>query len=250
MRKILVLATLMFSVATSFAQDVTVDQIIDTYFENIGGKEAWGALKGHKMSAEVAAQGMVIPVQVYVMQNGKTITKISVQGMELAQGAFDGEVSWSTNFMSMKPEKSDAETTENAKRESKDYPDPFFNYKDKGYTCELMGSENIDGVDCFKVKLVKSPLVVDGEEQENVVYYYFDSENYVPVRTEQEIMSGPMKGQNAVTEYSDYQEVDGLYFPFSITYRSENGEGQTIDFDTVELNPNVDDKFFAYPGEE
>lgn len=249
MKKFLVSAAILTTSLFSYAQEVTVDEILDTYFENIGGKEAWGELQGHKMSAEVEAQGMTIPVEVYAMKDGKTITKISVQGMDMAQGAYDGEVSWSTNFMSMKPEMSDAETTENTKRNSKDYPDPFFNYEENGYKVELLGEENIDGVDCFKLQLTKGTMLVDGEEKDNIAYYFFDKENYIPVMIEQEIMSGPMAGQKAITEFSDYQEVEGLYFPFSVTQKTESGDGQTIEFDEVELNPEVEEGFFSFPGE-
>jgi outer membrane lipoprotein-sorting protein len=250
MKKIFVSALMIASTMLTYAQDITVDELLDNYFENIGGRDAWGELEGHKMSAEVEAQGMTIPVEVYMMKDGKTLTKFQVQGMEMVQGAFDGEVSWSTNFMSMKAEKADAEETENAKRNSKDYPDPFFNYEEKGYSVEMDGTDNVDGVECFKVKLTKTPVLVDGEEQENIVTYYFDQESYVPVMAEQEVFSGPAKGQTAITEFSDYQEVEGLYFPFSITYRSEDGNGQTIEFDEVEINPEVEEDFFSFPGEE
>jgi len=250
MKKIFLSAVIMGASLFSFAQDISVDEILDNYFENIGGREAWGELNGHKMSAEVDAQGMTIPVDVWIMKDGKTTTKFTFQGMEMVQGAFDGEVSWSTNFMNMKAEQASAEDSENAKRNSKDYPGPFLNYKDHEYEIELMGIEDADGTDCYKLKVTKTPILVDGEETDNIVYYFFDAENFVPVRSEQEITSGQMKGQTAITELSDYQEVEGLYFPFSVTYRSEEGEGQTIEFDTIELNPEVKEDFFKFPGEE
>lgn len=247
MKKIFVSALMIASTMMTYAQDITADELLDNYFENIGGREAWGELEGYKMSAEVEQMGMAIPVEVYSMQGGKNMIKYSVQGMEIVQVAFDGEVSWGTNFMSMKPEKSDAEETENTKRNSKDFPDPLYNYKDKGYSVEMAGIENIDGVECYKLLLTKTPVLVDGEEKESIVTYYFDQENFVPVRTEQEVQSGPGKGQIAITEYSDYQEVEGLYFAFSITQRGEEGEGQTIEFDEIEINPEVEDDFFSFP---
>jgi outer membrane lipoprotein-sorting protein len=250
MKKIFLSAAIMGASLFSFGQDVTVDEILDNYFENTGGREAWNELEGHKMSAEVDQQGMVIPIDVYEMKDDRTITKINFQGMEIAQGAFDGDVLWSTNFMSMKAEKADAEATENMKRNLGNYPNPFLNYKDLGYSVELMGNEDVDGVDCFKIKLTMNPTLVEGEETENVQFYYFDTENFVPIRMDSEITSGQMKGQMAITELSDYQEVDGLYFPFSLTMRSEDGPGQTIEFDTIELNPEVTDDLFKFPGGE
>ena len=91
--------------------------------------------------------------------------------------------------------------------------------------------------------------MVDGVEVENSEFYYFDQENFVPIMTENIIHSGSAKGETALSVYSDYQEVDGLYFPFSITYKTKGGEGQTIELKTVELNPEVTDDLFDFPGE-
>ena len=50
------------------------------------------------------------------------------------------------------------------KLESKDFPDAFFNYKEKGYTIELLGKEDLEGTETFKIKLTKTPMTVDGEK--------------------------------------------------------------------------------------
>jgi len=249
MKKILLSIAVMSISIVSMAQDVTVETILDNYFEAIGGRDAWNQLEGHVLKATANQQGMEIPLEIYSMKDGRSITNISVMGMELSQGAFDGEVSWGTNFMSMQPELSDDETTENAKRGSGDYPDPFLNYADKGYSVELMENETIDGIECFKLKLTKKPMLADGEEIDNIGYYFFDTENFVRVYQEQEIMTGEMKGEVAVTTFSDYQEVEGLMFPFSISQGMKDGESQPLEITEIELNPEVADDFFSFPEE-
>ena len=119
----------------------TADEIINNYFENTGGMEAWSNLQGMKMIASVNAQGMDIPIEMYQMKDGKQLLKIRIQEQDMTQYAFDGETMWTTNFMTMLPEKSDAETTENMKKQSKDFPSPFYNYKEKGFTVELVGKK-------------------------------------------------------------------------------------------------------------
>ncbi len=246
--KILVAAiTLMISVS-SFAQ-VTADELIDNYFEQMGGKEAFRNLKGQKMMAEVDAQGMTIPLEIYMMADGKTITKFEVMGMSMSQDAFDGTDAWSVNFMTQKAEKSEAEESENKKRSIGEYPSPLLDYSDKGYSVELMEDAVVDGVDCYKLKVTKTPLLVEGEEVENVEYYYFDKETYVPLQTESEMHTGPEKGGMAITLYSDYQEVDGMYFAFSMTFKTSDSDGQLIELESIELNPEVADDFFAFPVE-
>ena len=152
-------------------------------------------------------------------------------------------------MMTQKPEKSDQETTDNVKREMGDFPDPFLNYKDKGYIAELIGKEEIDGAECFKIKLTKKPLVIDGNEVENVSFYFFDTENFVPIVVHSEIKSGPMKGQVSEIKMSDYQEVEGLYFPFSMVQGLKGQEGQTITFDQISINPEIEDSEFDFPEE-
>jgi outer membrane lipoprotein-sorting protein len=167
--------------------------------------------------------------------------------MEIKQGVFDGETLWSTNFMSMKAEKSDQEDVDNVRNELAEFPDPFLNYREKGFTVELMGTESIEGSDVFKIKLTKTPMVIDGEEIPNVSIYYFDSENYVPIMLHEEVMDGPGKGMIMESKMSDYQEVEGLYMPFSMTQGVKDQPGQPITISSIELNPTVDESEFEFP---
>lgn len=247
--KILVAAIALMVSVSSFAQ-ISADKIITNYFENIGGEEAFRELKGQKMTAEVDFNGMAIPLEVYIMADGKQITKIEVMGMSLSQEAFDGTVAWGTSQMTMKPEKAEADERENRLRSIGEYPSPLLDYSDKGFSVELLEDDVVDGVDCYKLKVTKKPMLVDGEEVDNVEYYYFDQESFIPLKTETEIPSGPEKGKMGITLYSDYQEVDGLYFAFSMTMKTEDTDGQLIEFETIELNPVVADDFFSMPVEE
>jgi outer membrane lipoprotein-sorting protein len=245
------LKKLLFVVALfscGFAQAQTADEIIAKFFENTGGLDKWKAVQGTKMSAKVNQQGMEIPFSMINLKDGRQVTIITFQGKEIKQGVYDGSTLWSTNFMNMKAEKSDAEATENFKTNmGSDFPMPFINYKERGYKVELLGKETIDGTETFKVKLTKKPIKVDGQPKDNIEFYYFDTENFVPLVVESEINSGPMKGKMGQAKMSDYQDVNGLLFPFSLS-QGVKGEGtQPLTITKVELNPKVEDKDFAFP---
>lgn len=242
----LILLTLLIIFTTQIVSAQTADEIIATYFENTGGIENWNGLNSMTSKASINQGGMEIPLTIINMKDGRQLVEYEVQGKVLKE-AFDGEVSWAYNFMTMEPEKSDAESTENMKRESGDFPDPFLNYKEKGYSIELLGKETVEGVECFKIKLTKKPQLVDGQEVDNIVYYFFDTENYVPIVTESEIKSGEMKGKIARGTFSDYDEVEGLYFPFSVSQGIKDMGSQTINFTSFELNPKIDDAIFEFP---
>ena len=124
----------------------------------------------------------------------------------------------------------------------KDFPDPFLNYKEKGYEVELVGKETVDGTETFKIKLTKDPIIVNGQSQPNITHYYFDTENFVPIISESTINEGPMKGQTVKSSMSDYQEVEGVYFPFTV-----GSQFQTMNFTEIKVNPEIDESKFAFP---
>lgn len=220
----------------------TAEEIIANYIENTGGKENWEKLKGVEMIGVMKMQGMEIPFEMLSTKDGKQLVTIELQGSRMTWSAFDGETSWQRNQMTMDAEKSDSETTENMKKQVKDFPDPFLNYKEKGYAVELVGKETIDGTETFKIKLTKDPITVDGQSIPNITHYYFDTENFVPIISESQVNEGPMKGQTVKSSMSDYQEVEGVYFPFTV-----GSQFQTMNFKEIKVNPEVDEAKFAFP---
>ena len=245
--RILVLVTLVCSYTIN-AQ--TVDEIIDNYFENTGGVENWEKIEGVKMNAKVNQGGMEIPIEIVQLKSGKMMTTINFQGQSIKQGVFDGEVLWSTNFMTQKAEKSDEESTNMVKNEMNQFPDPFLNYKEKGFTAELVGTETVDGSETFKIKLTTTPNIIEGKEVPSIAYYFFDNENFVPIQVQEEIKVGPGKGMVSEIKLSDYQEAGGIYMPFSMTQGVKGQPGAPINMDKIEINPTIDDSEFAFPEEE
>jgi len=239
--KTLFILLLLIAIVPATAQ--TADEIIANYIENIGGAEAWNNLEGIKFVGNANAQGMTIPIEYYMTKEGKQLLKINIQGQDMVQFAYDGEKMWTTNFMTMQPEEANADMTHNMKNQSASFPDPFLNYKEKGYTVELIGPETMEGTETFKIKLTQKPVLVDGVEEPNVTFYYFETENFVPIATESEVREGPMKGQVVKDTMSDYQEVDGLYFPFAITMAG----GQPVTMTEIILNPEIDEAMFVMP---
>jgi hypothetical protein len=241
--KLTALVLFLFSSGSSLMAQ-TADEIISKYITTIGGAEKLKALKSVKMEMVANAQGMEIPVEIFQEKGGKMAVKLNFQGKEITQMASDGETMWSTNFMTMKAEKMDAESTANAKLSNDDFPDPFLDYKAKGYAAEFMGKETKEGTECFKIKFTKKPIMVDGVKSDDVTYYFFETENNLPIAAETEIKQGPAKGQKSTSTMSDYQEVDGIYFPFSM-----NQGGQAMKVKKIILNPTVDSKIYVFPAQ-
>ncbi len=234
----------LFSISSVAVFAQNADEIISKYITTIGGADKLKAIKGIKMEMTANAQGMEIPVEMVQQVGGKMYIKINLMGKEFTQMASDGNVIWMTNGMTMKAEKADAEATENAKLSNNDFPEALLDYKAKGYAAEYVGKETKEGTECHKVKFTKKPITVSGVKQDDVSYYFFDTDNGLPIATETEIKEGPMKGEKSISTMSDYQEVDGIYFPFAM-----NQGGQDLKIKKITLNPVVEDKAFTFPTE-
>jgi len=250
MKTVKFIALIAFIATVTFQSNAqTVDEILNNYFENIGGLENWKSLKGIKMEGSVnIGNGMTLPVEMVQLADGKTMVKANFQGQNFYQNVYDGTTLWGTNQMTMAAEKSDAEATENFKNELNDFPSPFIDYQSKGYTVELLGKETMEGTETYKIKLVKEPVLVDGKEEQDISFYYFDTDNFVPIAVEQDMKYGPGKGMTGQTKLSDYQEVEGLYFPFSISEGVKGMPGaQMIVMEKITLNPETEASMFAFP---
>lgn len=245
--KTLFIAMLLLAV-TPIVTAQTADEILANYFENTGGLENWKKVTSVKYEGSIGIQGMDLPIEMVQKADGKTLMKADFQGQTFYQNVFDGETLWSTNQMTMSAEKSDAEAAANYKNNANDFPDPFIDYASKGHSIELIGTETVDGTETFKIKLTKEPIMVDGKEEQDITFYYFDTENFVPIVVEKDVKTGPAAGMTSQTKMSDYQEVDGLYFAFSITegVKDQPG-GQQITITNIAVNPTIDDAIFTFP---
>ncbi len=244
--KTLIIALLVIAVTPLTAQ--TADEIIDNYFENTGGKDAWNKIEAMKMTGDASMGPQSFPFTQYLMTDGKMLTEIEFQGQKLTPQAFDGEQLWGLNFQTMQPEAQDAEASANYKKnEANDFPDPFLNYEEKGYQVELMGEETKEGTETYKIKLTKNKVMSDGVEEENISYYYFDKENFVPIVSEMVMPVGPQKGMNVQTKYSDYQEAGDIFFPYALETSYNGQTGQSIKMDNIEINPSVEGIDFSMP---
>ena len=225
----------------------TADEIINNYFNNTGGIENWRSLEGISIESTVSENGMDIPSSRITLKDGRLLIKFKIQDKEIVQVAFDGNEAWGDNFMTMLPEKNDPAITSNLIAAANDFPHPLLNYKENGYSVELIGKEVNQEKEYFKIKLTMKKHIIEDEEVENIKYYYFDQDTYKIKIAESEIQSGKLKGRVNRDTYDDYRKVDIIYYPFSLTRGIEGLNPTQITIESVELNPKVEDLVFKFP---
>ena len=230
----------MFFFANCYSQ--TVDEIIDKHFDAIGGKGKIDSVKSEKVTGFMSMQGMDIPITVYSKNNEMLLIEVYVQGMKILQG-YDGKIGWSINPMtgSKKPEKMDDETSKNFKEQA-DLGGKMMRYKEKGYTAELIGKEDMEGTEVFNIKMTDK----DGE----TTNYYIDANNYLILKTKgkRKAMGKTVDGE---TIYGNFKKIDGIMMPLLIESKIAGMDmgSQKITIDKVEVNAKIEDEIFKMPVE-
>lgn len=224
----LIMALLALAGFNSNAQ--TIDEIVNKHIEAMGGKEKLAALKTVRMTGSMSIQGMDINM---------VITKSHMKGLRNDiefNGSSYYQFANTTKGQSLMPpmteaEEMDAETFKNTLNQM-DVQGALFNYKEKGSTLELVGSEKVNGADAYNIKVTY--------KNGKTTNYFIDKTTSRLVKTSGIVT---MQGQEipVETNFTDYkQNSDGYWFPYTIT--SVRGP---ITLTKIETNIPVDDKIFS-----
>lgn len=236
MKKLLILSVaFLFNYALT-AQ--TADDIVSSYFEVIGGQEKWSSLTSTRMEGKMAMQGFEFPGVMLAKFPNKQRVEVNVQGMTIIQ-AYDGKDAWWINPLAggNDAQQMPDEVAESIKKQ--EFQPSILNYETKGHTLSYEGVAEVEGTKANVVKLTK--------QNGDIELHYFDAEEKVLIMTKVPITTGPMKGAYAETYFSDYQEVDGLVFPFFIEVKTEGQTVQKMTIQSVTTNVELSDNQFSFP---
>jgi outer membrane lipoprotein-sorting protein len=225
---------------TAFAMKAqTADEVVEKYLKAIGGADKWKKVESTIMTAKGEQQGMSFPVTISAMKPNLIKVEVDIQGMKLIQPCFDGTTAWGINPFGggAEPTKMDEEATKELAKDQ--FEDEFIDYKTKGHTVTLDGTEEAEGTKCFKLKIA---LKEGGEK-----IYFIDAENYVPLMIREFAMTGPSKGQASESVLGDYKDVEGMMMPHSIEQKMGGQTVAVIKIEKVEVNPKIDKAVFAFP---
>jgi len=222
---ILTIATVGFT----YAQ--TADEIVNKHIEAIGGTDAWKKVNSMVTTGTLKMQGAEIAISLTVL-NGKgsrqDITAMGMNGYQIVtptQG-------W--NFMPFQGQKAPEPITADDLKEAQDELDvqgSLVDYKAKGHTIELLGTDDVDGVDAFKLK----ETLKSGKTQT----IFIDPKTYYIIR----VISKQKANGNEVdvtTNLNNYQKLpEGIMVPLSIGLPF----GEMI-ISKVEINKPIDENIF------
>ena len=139
-------------VPVSAGEPKTADEVIARYIKAIGGRDKLDAIKSMRVTGKtMLGGGMEMPLTVEFKRPNKARIEFSFQGMTGVQ-AFDGETGWFIMpFMGKTdPEKMPPDQLKDIEDQA-DLDGPLVDYKKKGHKVELLGTDEVEGSEAYKL---------------------------------------------------------------------------------------------------
>ena len=231
--KALRLALLGLATATSiFAQAQTADEVVSKHIEAIGGADAWHKVNSIKTEGTLTVQGNIPVSVVSTVLNGKgTRQDISAMGMNGYQ-IMTPEAGW--GYMPFQGQtKAEPKTPEEVKEgaEELDAQGTLVDYKTKGHTVTLLGKDDIDGVQAFKLQVVQK----SGKTET----LFIDPKTYYIIRAISKMKANGQEMEQTVN-LANYKKLpEGIVVPMSLTLPM----GEMV-LNKVTVNGPVDEAIF------
>ncbi|MEJ8817998.1 hypothetical protein [Lacibacter sp. H407] len=227
-------------VATAFSLTAvkaqTADEVVNKHIEAIGGVDNWKKVTSMVQSGNMSIQGADIVVVRTVVHAKGSRQDISLMGMN-GYMIVTPTAGW--NFLPFQGQTAPEAMTAEDLKQSQDDLDAqgsLIDYKAKGHSIELLGSEDVDGTDCFKVKI----SLKSGRSET----MFIEKKGYTLIKS---VGSRSANGQEMelTTTYSNYQKLpEGIIVPMSINVPLGPGVNADFVISKVEVNKTIEDAVF------
>jgi outer membrane lipoprotein-sorting protein len=221
------------------ARAQTVDEIVAKHVEARGGMAKIKAVKTMRSTGKRdLAPGLSAPIVVEQSRPNKMRADFTVQGLT-GTLAYDGASGWQIMpFQGNKDPEPMAEEMVKEFAEDSDIDGPLVDWKEKGHKIELVGKEQVEGTDAYKLKLTRKGGTVS--------HVWIDADSFLEIKGETKRM---VRGTEQETVYvvGDYKEVAGMMMPHSVQFSEKGGPVMSMTFDKIEVNPAVEDARFKMP---
>jgi outer membrane lipoprotein-sorting protein len=207
-----------------------------------GGIDKLDAIQSLRMSGKLLLNGGTLEVgyTMLVKRPNAIRYEVQLQGLTRVQ-AYDGSEAWQINpFQGRKdPEKLSADDAKGLAEDAADFIGSLVDYQAKGYKLDYLGTEDIDGTEAHKLRVTRP----NGD----VAYVYLDPDYFLEIRTVSRRIEHGIPNET-ITEYGDYEKVDGVYLPFALeSYEKGSIDHQKVQIEKAQVNVAPDKGAFAFP---
>jgi hypothetical protein len=222
-----------FALAAASVSAQSADDIINKYADAMGGRTKLAAIKNIYMEGSSDINGSKITIKTWLVNKKSVRQEFVISGMtnyiilRNDSGWMYFPIQGQTN-----PEPFTAEQVKSGQTQL-DVGDELINYKDKGYKVTLLGKDDVDGTEAYKIEEKISDSLVHT--------YYIDPQSYYVIRVhEKATVNG--KVTESDQDLSNYQKTaDGYVFPMTESGGQMGDQKYTI----IKVNTEIDSKLFS-----
>jgi hypothetical protein len=213
------------------AKAQTADEIIAKHIQAVGGADNWKKVNSLSMEGTLIVQGTTVNMTQTVLHQKGNRQDILVMGMKgfMIMTPTAGWKFEPYNGQAAPEPMTPEDVAEN--QSELDVQGVLIDYAAKGHTVEYIGKDDVEGTDCFKMK-----VNLKGGKSDT---YFFDAKSYLLIRT---ISKQKSNGQEMeiTTNFSNYEkQPEGILVAKSIGLPF--GE---LNITKVTINPAVDENIF------
>lgn len=215
----------------------SVEKILETHFKIMGQEKLLGV-------QNIITKGILRQsgVEIEIITYNKRPHKYRLEGRYanfVFTEVYTGESGWIYNQMlGDKEPKVISEKDIETLKERADIDGLLYNYKEKGYTIELLEPESVGNTLTDVLHLTKQ----NGTSTD----YYIDSETGIIVKEASKSLIGGKEMEYEIL-YGNYRYVDQILFPFSVDVYTGGELTMEYDFVSIELDKEIEDYRFETP---
>jgi hypothetical protein len=223
---------------TKPSSKITLEEILDGYYQSIGGEKTWQSLHTIKYTGSMYTQDATFKTA--ALYKRPDLCRIDFQAGRLYFiEAFDGTLPWQMNsgtrsgpsILKGKRAKEMIDTC--------DFDGPLVDHKEKGHEIKYLGIEEEQDRWAYLLEVKTKTGNTDN--------YYLDIQTFLPfmVKGSTTIQD---KVVNTTIHLGEYMEIGDITIPFSYKFIvDENPLTETLKIKTVEINPEIEDDMFKLP---
>nr|WP_321406668.1 pitrilysin family protein [uncultured Carboxylicivirga sp.] len=203
-------------------EGLTAEKVIDDYVVALGGADAVNAIQNYHLEGKMSIQGMALTMKMYSSRPNKLCVETYMGESLVSKQVCNGEAG--KMISPMGEQKIEGDQLESMKAEAIIFPETQF--AELGFKAEVLGSEDVDGEDAYKLKIT-NPF---GKEQ----VVFFSRESGLKIKEVSETPQG-----NVISTITEYTEVEGVKFP-KVMKQAVGPQSFEIVFDQISVNDDSD----------
>lgn len=148
-------------------QAQTADEIIQKYTAAMGGLDAFNKVTSARITGNIISQGTPMPLTIQLINNKAVRTDVDAMGQEIVT-VYNKGAGWKINPYTGAETATELSGQElNEARLQTSLVNNLMDHKKRGHSVELAGQEDVEGIKCYKIKLVSA------DDKDDAVFYQY-----------------------------------------------------------------------------